>query len=179
MLNIFTLFQVDFSPIFGWKAMGFLSKQDLIARERSSSWSKLLAQLLQLQLWQNSPLAKQSQYLEKDEQYTCICETFKKSNKITVSSNQVWPLIFINGLRLLKTLTFDTDLSFYDLTKHKVFILYRRYDQIIIGKHTDWQNQYATQSSISTTGTCHHFVTDIFKPTIYNNPINDIRLHFF
>lgn len=159
--------------------MGFLSKQDLIARERSSSWSKLLAQLLQLQLWQNSPLAKQSQYLEKDKQYTCICETFKKSNKITVSSNQVWPLIFINGLRLLKTLTFDTDLSFYDLTKHKVFILYRRYDQIIIGKHTDWQNQYVTQSSISTTGTCHHFVIDIFKPTIYNNPINDIRLQFF
>ena len=56
-------------PILGWKAMGFLSRHDLIARDLSSSWSRLLAQLLQLQLWQNSPLAKQSQYLQPPSYY--------------------------------------------------------------------------------------------------------------
>lgn len=37
----------------------------LMALRRSVSCSRLLKQLLQLQLLQNSPFAKQSQYLEK------------------------------------------------------------------------------------------------------------------
>lgn len=43
------------------KALGFLSKQVLIAFCRYSSFSKLLKQLLQLHWLQNSPFAKQSQ----------------------------------------------------------------------------------------------------------------------
>lgn len=57
-------------PIFGWKAIGFLSRHDLMALDRSSSCSRLLAQLVQLQLWQNSPLAKQSQYLQHSTHVT-------------------------------------------------------------------------------------------------------------
>lgn len=96
-----------FSPIFGWKAMGFLSKQDLIARERSSSWSKLLAQLLQLQLWQNSPLAKQSQYLEKDVQYICETQSPIRLQSL-VMKFELWSLSMALTLckHLLLTLTF-------------------------------------------------------------------------
>jgi len=57
---------MSFSPILGWNAYGFRSRHALIARSRSTSWSRLLAQLQQLHPLQNSPLAKQSQYL-----YTC------------------------------------------------------------------------------------------------------------
>ena len=64
-------------PILGWKAMGFLSKHDLMALDRSSSCSRLLAQLLQLQLWQNSPLAKQSQYLQRASLLSQCCTTFQ------------------------------------------------------------------------------------------------------
>ena len=46
----------------GLKALGFLSKHCFICFWRSSSCCRLLKQLLQLQLKQNSPLAKQSQY---------------------------------------------------------------------------------------------------------------------
>lgn len=52
-------------PIFGWKASGFLSRHALMALNRSISLRKLLQQLLQLQLLQKSPLAKQSQYPAK------------------------------------------------------------------------------------------------------------------
>ena len=52
-------------PIFGWKASGLRSRQDLMARDRSSSCSRLFAQFAQLQLLQNSPFAKQSQYLQR------------------------------------------------------------------------------------------------------------------
>lgn len=54
--------------------MGFLSRQALIALDRPSSCSKLLAQLVQLQLWQNSPFAKQSQYLAKKKKKITMLE---------------------------------------------------------------------------------------------------------
>ena len=50
------------SCTFGRNALGLRSKHCLIARCLDSSCAKLLKQLLQLQLLQNSPLAKHSQY---------------------------------------------------------------------------------------------------------------------
>lgn len=47
---------------FGRNALGLRSKHCLIARCLDSSCARLLKQLLQLQLLQNSPLAKHSQY---------------------------------------------------------------------------------------------------------------------
>lgn len=44
-----------------------------MALNRSISWCKLLQQLLQLQLLQKSPLAKQSQYLGRDAQCEPEC----------------------------------------------------------------------------------------------------------
>ena len=55
-------FCAGFLPIFGRKALGFLSKHCLMDRCLSSSYSRLLWQLVQLQSAQNSPTAKQSQY---------------------------------------------------------------------------------------------------------------------
>ena len=52
-------------PIFGLNAPGFRSRHCLMAFCLCFSLSRLFMQLLQLQLWQNSPLAKHSQYLEK------------------------------------------------------------------------------------------------------------------
>ena len=49
---------------FGLKALGLRSKHCLIDFCRCFSCARLLKQLLQLQLLQNSPLAKQSQYLK-------------------------------------------------------------------------------------------------------------------
>lgn len=86
IIKIVFYFIFIFLPIFGLNALGFRSNDDLIARLRSASWSKLLWQSLQLQSRQNSPLAKQSQY------------SFKHIDFV-----QLQGFLLLDALRLFKT----------------------------------------------------------------------------
>ena len=77
-------------PIFGWNANGFLSRQARMARPRSSSCSRLFAQLTQLQPKQNSPFAKHSQYLKKQVQVSRFGKNERYSRHWITNLVEVW-----------------------------------------------------------------------------------------
>ena len=84
-------------PILDWKACGFLSSTILIALFLSSSCSNVLKQFIQLQSWQNDPIAKQSQYLL----YEYKIKFNFSSKKIKNYNLRHIDLVQLHGLRLL------------------------------------------------------------------------------